>query len=147
MSGANLSIGDVAEQIGLSFRTIRYYDQVGLAVPSARTKGGHRLYTDDDVARLRLIMKMKPLDFTLEEMRIVLTSLDRLRDGDTPPDERAEARERLDGYRALVDERLRWLQERLAIAHDFRRHLKDELTRSVPEDAPSRPVGDGPRLG
>lgn len=131
MTGANLSIGDVAEQIGLSFRTIRYYEQVGLAVPSARTKGGHRLYTDDDVARLRLIMKMKPLDFSLEEMRIVLDSLDRIHSESATPDERTDARERLDGYRALVDERLRWLQERLAIAHDFRRHLKDELTRST----------------
>ena len=136
MSGANLSIGDVAEQIGLSFRTIRYYEEVGLAVPSARTKGGHRLYTDDDVDRLRLIMKMKPLDFSLEEMRIVLDSLDRLHDDDSLPDDRTDARERLDGYRALVDERLRWLQERLTIAHDFRRYLQGELTRSAADGTP-----------
>ena len=136
MAEASLSIGDVAEQIGLSFRTIRYYDEVGLAPPSARTRGGHRLYTEQDVERLRLIMKMKPLDFTLEEMRAVLTSLDQLRDAEAPESARAEARDRLDGYRMLVDERLRWLQERLAIAHDFRRHIQAERLRSETDSAP-----------
>jgi DNA-binding transcriptional MerR regulator len=138
MSGALSSIGEVAERIGLSFRTIRYYEEMGLAVPSARTKGGHRLYAETDVDRLRLIMKMKPLDFTLEEMRAVLTSLDRVRDEGTPEGERAAARETLEGYRVLIEERLGWLHERLAIAHDFRRHLDSELRGSAAVRTPTR---------
>ena len=135
MPGGLLSIGEVAERIGLSFRTIRYYDEMGLAVPSERTKGGHRLYAEADVDRLRLIMKMKPLDFTLEEMRSVLTSLDCLRDADAPEAERVAARDTLQGYQALIDERLRWLRERLAIAHDFRRHLDNKLQDAVIEQS------------
>jgi len=127
MAQAQLSIGDVAERIGLSFRTIRYYGEMGLVPPSARTKGGHRIYHEDDVERLRLIMKMKPLDFTLEEMRAVLAALDRLRDRTAPPESLAAARHELEGYRVLVEERLRWLQERLSIAHDFRRQILGEL--------------------
>ena len=65
-------IGEVAEQTGLSLRTIRYYEEVGLVTPSARSAGGFRLYSETDVARLRLIRRMKPLDFSLEEMKDVL---------------------------------------------------------------------------
>ncbi|HYH29228.1 MAG TPA: MerR family transcriptional regulator, partial [Pseudonocardia sp.] len=71
-----MQIGEVAERIGLSLRTIRYYEEVGLAVPSARSEGGFRLYAEDDVERLRVIMQMKPLGFSLEEMRELLDLLD-----------------------------------------------------------------------
>ena len=136
MPGVELSIGEVAQQIGLSFRTIRYYDEVGLVPPSAHTKGGHRLYSEADVDRLRLIMKMKPLDFTLQEMGAVLGALDTLRDPAVADADRAEARARLEGYGMVVEERLRWLQERLAIAHDFRRQITGELARRDLDVAP-----------
>lgn len=65
---ALLQIGEVAEQVGLSLRTVRYYEEVGLVTPSSRTEGGFRLYSDDDVSRLALVKRMKPLGLTLEEM-------------------------------------------------------------------------------
>lgn len=65
--GALHQIGAVAERTGLSLRTIRHYDEVGLVIPSGRSAGGFRLYTDADVARLEEIKVMKPLGFTLEE--------------------------------------------------------------------------------
>ncbi|WP_159055930.1 MerR family transcriptional regulator, partial [Thermobifida fusca] len=73
-----MQIGEVAERTGLSLRTIRYYGEVGLVVPSARSKGGFRLYTESDVARLLLIKQMKPLGFSLEQTRDLLGVLDRL---------------------------------------------------------------------
>ena len=77
MNGAGrMQIGEVAERIGLSLRTIRYYEEVGLAVPSARSDGGFRLYAEADVERLRVIMQMKPLGFSVEEMRELLELLD-----------------------------------------------------------------------
>ena len=46
-------IGDVAERVGVTTRTIRYYEELGLlGTASARTKGAHRLYSDADIARL-----------------------------------------------------------------------------------------------
>ena len=131
MSDDRLSIGEVASRIGLSFRTIRYYDEVGLVPPSTRSKGGHRLYSESDVDRLRLIMKMKPLDFTLQEMSAVLGALDTLTDTRIPAAGRAAARAALEGYRLLVGERLRWLQERLAIAEDFHRQIETVLCADV----------------
>ena len=47
-----MQIGEAAERVGLSIRTIRHYEEVGLIVPSARSGGGFRLYTEPDLARL-----------------------------------------------------------------------------------------------
>jgi DNA-binding transcriptional MerR regulator len=74
-------IGEVAEQVGLSLRTIRHYEELGLAPPSGRSAGGFRLYTSDDIERLRLVKELKPLGFSLEETRSLLESLDALRSG------------------------------------------------------------------
>jgi DNA-binding transcriptional MerR regulator len=45
-----MQIGEAAERVGLSLRTIRHWDEVGLVVPSARSNGGFRLYTEADIA-------------------------------------------------------------------------------------------------
>ncbi|MFI7583838.1 MerR family transcriptional regulator [Kocuria sp. M1N1S27] len=72
--GATLQIGELAERTGLSQRTIRHYDEVGL-LPASRTGGGFRVYTETDVHRLGHIKAMKPLGFTLEEMAELLDLL------------------------------------------------------------------------
>ncbi|GAB3506987.1 MerR family transcriptional regulator [Amycolatopsis cihanbeyliensis] len=71
-----MQIGEVAERTGLSLRTIRYYEEVELVVPSARSQGGFRLYTEPDVNRLALAKRMKSLGFQLEEMLELLAILD-----------------------------------------------------------------------
>lgn len=78
-----MQIGEVAARTELSLRTIRHYEETGLVVPSARSRGGFRLYTETDVARLMVIRRMKPLGFTLDQMRDLLDATDRL-DADTP---------------------------------------------------------------
>lgn len=77
-------IGEVAERTGLSHRTIRYYEEMGLVVPSARTEGGFRLYSEADVERLQLITPMKPLGFSIDEIRELLDALDTLATTKTP---------------------------------------------------------------
>jgi DNA-binding transcriptional MerR regulator len=52
--------------------------ETGLVGPSARSQGGFRLYTEVDVRRLMVIRRMKPLGFTLDEMRDLLEATDRL---------------------------------------------------------------------
>ncbi len=80
MSEPTMHIGEVAERVGLSLRTIRYYEEIGLIAPSARSQGGFRLYLEADVARLQLVKDMKPLGFSLDEMRDLLGVLDKLDD-------------------------------------------------------------------
>lgn len=105
MGRDHMQIGEVAERTGLSLRTIRYYGEVGLVEPSARSRGGFRLYTESDVARLLLIKRMKPLGFSLEETRDLLDTLDRLESGAADEGERAELTARLDRFEEAVEAR------------------------------------------
>ncbi|WP_240720999.1 MerR family transcriptional regulator [Pseudarthrobacter sp. NamE2] len=73
-----MHIGELAERTGLSLRTIRHYDEVGLLPATARTGGGFRVYSEEDFERLMVIKQMKPLGFSLEEMADILAIL---RDG------------------------------------------------------------------
>jgi DNA-binding transcriptional MerR regulator len=63
-------IGDVAERVGVTTRTIRYYEELGLlGSASARTKGAHRLYTEADIARMEELIRLRDLlGLTLEEL-------------------------------------------------------------------------------
>ncbi|OQO95107.1 MerR family transcriptional regulator [Saccharomonospora piscinae] len=81
-----MQIGEVAERTGLSLRTIRHYEEVGLVVPQSRTQGGFRLYTQLDVDRLNLVKRMKPLGLALENMRDLLAVLDPTPDEPEPDD-------------------------------------------------------------
>ena len=89
-----LLIGDVAEATGLSHRTIRHYDEVGLLPASTRSEGGYRIYTESDLQRMLVIRSMKPLGFTLEEMRELLQTIDTL---ESSPED-ITARALLDDY-------------------------------------------------
>lgn len=84
-----MHIGELAEATGLSLRTIRHYDEVGLLPATTRTEGGFRLYTPADLERLLVIRSMKPLGFTLEEMAELLQIVDTLA---APGDHSAERR-------------------------------------------------------
>ena len=71
-----LQIGEVGRRAGLSLRTIRYYEEMGLVDPSGRTTGGFRLYTETDVERLRTLKGMKPLGLALDEIRELMGLFD-----------------------------------------------------------------------
>jgi len=124
----HMQIGEVAEQTGLSLRTIRYYEEVGLVTPSSRTVGGFRLYTETDVARLRLVKRMKPLEFSLDEMKDVLHVLDDLEAAEPNP-QHVELITRLEMYRDAAIARVRALREQLDVAEGFATDLKREIGR------------------
>ncbi|MBU7597957.1 MerR family transcriptional regulator [Streptomyces sp. P38-E01] len=129
MTERQMQIGEVAERTGLSLRTIRHYEDVGLVTPSARSKGGFRLYTEVDVERLMVIRRMKPLDFSLEEMRDLLEVTDQIAATDDPPagEERERLRERLDSYRRVADARCETLRAQLMAAEDFASTLRRRM--------------------
>ena len=111
-----MHIGELAEKTGLSLRTIRHYDEVGLLEPTGRTVGGFRLYTQDDLARLMLIRRMKPLGFTLEEMTELLRIIETLGGAGTVD---PAVRRDLDGFITQAVERRGALQKQLAMADEF----------------------------
>jgi DNA-binding transcriptional MerR regulator len=94
-----MRIGDVARLVGTTPRTIRYYEEIGL-LPAAhgRPSGRHRLYTAEEVERLREVMRLKELlGVTVEELRTLLSAEEaraevraQLRREDVPPARRRE---------------------------------------------------------
>ena len=131
MSAPHMQIGEVAALTGLSLRTLRYYEEVGLVTPSARSAGGFRLYTAVDVDRFELVKRMKPLDFSLEDMRGLLAVVDAL---DAEPDdaERTRLLGELESLRAAAEGRVDTLRTRLAWAEEFAAGL-DERVRAQRE--------------
>ncbi|MFD6191402.1 MULTISPECIES: MerR family transcriptional regulator [unclassified Streptomyces] len=133
MDDRHMQIGEVAARTELSLRTIRHYEETGLVIPSARSQGGFRLYTETDVARLMVIRRMKPLGFTLEQMRDLLDATDRL-DGDAPLDtaERDALLERVRTYQQAAAEQVEKLRTQLSRAEDFATTLAARLNQTAP---------------
>ena len=130
-----MQIGEVATRVGLSLRTIRHWDEVGLVVPSKRSAGGFRLYTEADIDRLVLVKTLRPLDFSLEQMRDLLATMDALED-DLGDDARitAELAGRLAVFRTAVDSRVEALRAQVQglemLSRDLRR-LAGESRRQI----------------
>ncbi|MCE3202329.1 MerR family transcriptional regulator [Paenibacillus sonchi] len=66
-------VGDIAKLTGLTVRTLRFYDQIGLFSPSGQTESGHRLYNELDLSRLHQILSLKELGLSLEEIKSALS--------------------------------------------------------------------------
>jgi len=64
-------IGDIAKLLGISQRSIRYYEELGLIKP-LRTEGGFRMYAEAQVERLRTVLLLKELGMTLEEIQSLI---------------------------------------------------------------------------
>lgn len=63
------SIGDVAKSLGLTTRTLRYWEEVGIIESVERLEGGTRGYTPYYVRRIKFIMKLKDLGLTIKELQ------------------------------------------------------------------------------
>ncbi|MDP8910190.1 MAG: MerR family transcriptional regulator [Chloroflexota bacterium] len=108
---AGCRIGELASATGLTVRTLRYYDEIGLLSPRARSAGGHRLYGRADVERLYRIRRLRQLGLTLSEVGHALDGPER-------------------DLRSLLSRHLNDLDQRLDSAARLRRrlaHLRDAL--------------------
>jgi len=96
------TVGEVAELSGISVRTLHHYHEIGLLVPTVRSRAGYRLYSHDDLQRLRQILLYRELDFRLEEIADMLASPDAGTD-DHLRKQHALLRARQDRTTALID--------------------------------------------
>lgn len=64
-----LTVGELAQQTGLTVRTLHYYDEIGLLKPSLHTEAGYRVYTPGDLGRLQQVLLLRQLGFSLAEIR------------------------------------------------------------------------------
>ena len=109
--GAIISIGDAAKASGLTVKTIRYYEEIGLIPKAGRTNGGahtggHRVYNEAEVGRLRFIRHARLFGLRLSDVRDLLA----LADGKGCPSRQPKYGEILRRHLHDIDERVRHLR-------------------------------------
>jgi len=122
-----MTISDIARQVGLTAKSIRYYEEIGLIPPPARTDAGYRVFSDTDLHRLRFIQRARGLGFSVEECRQLLSLYD-------------------DGSRASADvkrlalTRVDDIDRKIAALQDMRRILSDLAEKCHGDDRPDCPI-------
>ncbi|HEU5349782.1 MAG TPA: MerR family transcriptional regulator [Ktedonobacterales bacterium] len=126
-------IEQVAARTGLTKRTLRYYEEIGLLPPPTRTEGGYRLYSEADVHQLEVIKRLKGLlGFSLAEIREMADAEEQrkhVREAwhqETDPQTRLEW---LDRSEDLTRRQLRLVQEKLAGLQEMQSNLNARLAR------------------
>jgi MerR family mercuric resistance operon transcriptional regulator len=109
-------IGEIAQQLGVSVETLRYYEKRRLLKAPPRTEGGFRLYSDDAVQRVRFIKQAQSLGLTLEDVQQLLA-------GHQPRPQAASCRK----VRDLLTRRITDIDARISELRAFRRTLHDHL--------------------
>ncbi|MGZ4109832.1 MAG: MerR family transcriptional regulator [Actinomycetota bacterium] len=137
-------IGEIAVRAGVTTRTLRYYEELGLLSPSRRTAGGARRYTDDDVEaveRIRDLQDVMGLD--LDAIRRIVGTENRIRELREEYHERADdarRREILTEAIDLNDELRRDVRTRLDRMHRFLQDLDEKAERYRARLAEAEPV-------
>ena len=133
-----LRIQEVAAETGLTPRTIRYYEEVGLLAPAARSEGAYRLYDGEDLDRLRFIRGLRDdAGFSLAEIGQLLEdedararNRDRYRSSRDPVERRqilTDAVARVDRQVASLRQKVERLEAMIVEAEDRRAHLAGHL--------------------
>ena len=93
-----MTVGEVAKKMGVTVRTLQYYDKEGLLSPSAESEGGRRLYIDKDLVTLHQIISLKSLGFSLNDIKERLIPLE------TPADVANALTEQADDLRQKIEQ-------------------------------------------
>ena len=147
-----LRIHEVAELVGLTPRSIRYYEEMGLLSPSARSRGAYRLFDQLDIERLRFIKGLRDdAGFSIAEIGLLLEdeAARRLaREALASTDDPAERHRILSGRLASIDDQLAGLNEKLTRLQEMvselqrrRRHVLGHLAELAGDTASA---GDAP---
>ena len=133
-----LRIQEVAAEVGLTPRSIRYYEEIGLLEPAARSEGAYRLYDASDIARLRFIRGLRDdAGFSLAQIGQLLEdeaarerNRERFQATEDPTERRAiliDALARVDGQIDTLRDKAVRIAEMIDEAEARRRHLADHL--------------------
>ena len=114
-----LAIGEISRLVGLSQRTIRYYEEIGLLHSVRRIENGKRVYTDHDVRRLKFINRLKVLGLSLAEM-VELEKIYR---------KQRNNREILPKLLEILDERAMQIDERVSQLVSLKKEIREYQQR------------------
>lgn len=132
------AIAEVCERTGLSARTVRYYEEIGLLPGVRRSEGGRRVYGPDELERLGFITRLKTLGLSLKEIRD-LNAVYAI--GGSTEAMLARLHELLDAHLADVDRRLEDLTELRRQLVTYREHIDARVADvSGPDEDASPPA-------
>ncbi|WP_026907907.1 MerR family transcriptional regulator [Paucisalibacillus globulus] len=121
----NYTIGELAEEFGITTRAIRYYEEVGLLTPD-RTQGNRRIFTKKERIRLLLIFRGKKYGFQLEEIREMIQLFDRDRTGKKQLQRTMEyGQEKIEEVTKRIDELIQIRNEMEELLSQFQSKLKE----------------------
>jgi len=129
-------IDDVAKECGLTKRSIRYYEEIGLISPPERSEGGFRLYSDLHIERLKKIMNVRDvLGFSLQEVQAYMAISEayeefrlHYRENKEKMNE-DERKENLLGAEAILAQQLKMIEEKLKKMNDIRDEMNEMYQR------------------
>ncbi|WP_246470113.1 MerR family transcriptional regulator [Cohnella nanjingensis] len=122
-----MKIEEVAQACGLTKRTIRYYEEIGLIPPPERSEGGIRLYTQAHIDRLNKMLNAREvLGFSLQELQQHIAMRDELEAyrKSPPPGAEAEVREKLTEVDRLLAEHLALTERKMAGIRELQGELR-----------------------
>jgi MerR family transcriptional regulator, copper efflux regulator len=125
-----MRIGELAERAGISTKAIRYYEQIGILIPPARTPSGYRSYDQTALGRLGFVRAAQAVGLTLGEIRQIMAFRD---DGQAPC---AHVTELLQRHAADLDRRIRELRQ----LRGELRQLAERAATLDPEQCPPERV-------
>lgn len=129
----SFTVEEVVKQLGVTPRTLHYYEEVGLVTPAARTAGGHRLYDDVSVEKLRRVLRLKDsLGYSLQEIKAILDQeqvLDRLKASWHEGISNAERHQVLKESERLLEEVIENIEGKLNRLETIRSGFEERLQR------------------
>ena len=127
VSEKRLKRSELARRTGCNLETIRYYEKIGMMPEPPRTASGYRIYDDTHVARLRFILRGRELGFSIEELRGLLSLVDR-------------GTQTCAEVKALTERHLANVRTKIADLRRIEKVLADTAARCSGEEVPECPV-------
>lgn len=139
-------IDEVAKECGLTKRTIRYYEEIGVMPSPQRTEGGTRLYSRQDIDYLKKVVRAKEvLGFSLQELHAYVATADVLNEQRSEYRQSTEVRERIDKLERIentLNDQLQLIEQKLISIHavqgelqELRERVRNGLHRLRDEEA------------
>jgi MerR family mercuric resistance operon transcriptional regulator len=125
----DLFIGELSRRTGVNIETIRYYERIGVMPRPARSEGGHRVFSDEQLRRLSFIKRSRELGFSLDEIRAMLRLVD-------------EGTLTCGEIHAMTSAHLKTVQKKISDLRRLERVLKTMAAECSRGDVPDCPIID-----
>jgi DNA-binding transcriptional MerR regulator len=120
-----ITIGDLAKSTGLTTRTLRYWEEVGIIESEERTDGANRGYSPYYVRRIKFIMKLKDMGLTIKEMQELYVAYG----------EAKETNQMIPKLVAILDKHTQQVDEKIAKLHSLRKDIVEYRQRMAAKHA------------